>query len=333
MLDMRRRNQINIFPFILLIFIAPSLISSLIGGLFWAIEAILPFAMIIFIGVMISMTVAGSKQNRSSRSSTSRNNKGKSSVREKSRFSNREMAMIDRKLKDYFENNASLLIADDIALTTGKGLYTSVDDLYLTYRDERVVKLSEYKLSYREVYNQIADLLLEFAKEVPVKEKVSKKKETESSEEVKQPKKEEPKLSTAVEYINRIDTLNKAIPNEEITNGLYQTCDLLKQIDLSNSEKKSEKLKKLYDYYLPILVNILEKYHQLDSSPIKGEELETCKTQLIKTILLINQALKTIYSSLHEEDYMNLNADITTLQSLLKKDGLVDNPFGGDDNE
>ena len=164
-------------------------------------------------------------------------------------------------------------------------------------------------------------------------EKASKKKETESSEEVKQPKKEEPKLSTAVEYINRIDTLNKAIPNEEITNGLYQTCDLLKQIDLSNSEKKSEKLKKLYDYYLPILVNILEKYHQLDSSPIKGEELETCKTQLIKTILLINQALKTIYSSLHEEDYMNLNADITTLQSLLKKDGLVDNPFGGDDNE
>ena len=32
---------------------------------------------------------------------------------------------------------------------------------------------------------------------------------------------------------------------------------------------------------------------------------------------------------LHEADYMNLSADITTLQSLLKKDGLVDNdPFG-----
>ena len=31
--------------------------------------------------------------------------------------------------------------------------------------------------------------------------------------------------------------------------------------------------------------------------------------------------------SLHEDEYMNLSADITTLQSLLKKDGLISNPF------
>ena len=38
--------------------------------------------------------------------------------------------------------------------------------------------------------------------------------------------------------------------------------------------------------------------------------------------------------SIHEDDYMNLSADITTLQSLLKKDGLVNgNPFKKEDTD
>ena len=44
---------------------------------------------------------------------------------------------------------------------------------------------------------------------------------------------------------------------------------------------------------------------------------------LLKTILLINEALKTIVTSLTQEYFMDLSADMTTLETLLKKDGLV----------
>ena len=63
----------------------------------------------------------------------------------------------------------------------------------------------------------------------------------------------------------------------------------------------------------------------------QGEEFKKCETQLVKTIKLINEALKIIYNSLHEADYMNLNADINTLQSLLKQDGYVETPFNKED--
>ena len=86
-------------------------------------------------------------------------------------------------------------------------------------------------------------------------------------------------------------------------------------------------LKKLYDYYLPILVGILEKYKKLQDVSIKSDEFKDCESQLIKTIILINEALKTIYEEMHEDDYMNINADIETLQTLLKKDGLTEDPF------
>ena len=50
---------------------------------------------------------------------------------------------------------------------------------------------------------------------------------------------------------------------------------------------------------------------------------------------VLMEALKSLNESLREEDYMNLSADITTLQSLLKKDSLVSEPFKekGDNND
>ena len=155
-------------------------------------------------------------------------------------------------------------------------------------------------------------------------------------EETKKDKKEEKKknsFSQAEEFIDKINGLNKDLNNEEVTNGLYQTCDLLKQIDVVDREDGTvdPKLNKLYEYYLPILTGILEDYKRLSASPIKGDEFKKCETQLVKTIKLINEALKIIYNSLHEADYMNLNADINTLQSLLKQDGYVETPFNKED--
>ena len=109
---------------------------------------------------------------------------------------------------------------------------------------------------------------------------------------------------------------------------------MTQQIDIVDREdgEVDPKLNKLYEYYLPILIGILEDYKRLSESPVQGDDFKKCETQLVKTVKLINEALKTIYNSLHESDYMNLNADINTLQSLLKQDGLVEAPFKGENN-
>jgi len=234
---------------------------------------------------------------------------------------NSKNAKIDRVLSEYFRNNVALIIFDDISISTQGGKYTTVDNLYISYRGEKICQMKEFKTYYPEGYDKIISALGELAKRGGVAKEEPKKEE--KKETVNQ------NLSKADRFIDNINNLNKDIFNEEITNGLYQTCDLLKQIDIVDSEdgKEDAKLNKLYEYYLPILTGILEDYKRLSSSPVKGEEFKKCETQLIKTIKLINEALKTIYNSLHEADYMNLNADINTLQSLLKQDGLVDTPF------
>ena len=119
--------------------------------------------------------------------------------------------------------------------------------------------------------------------------------------------------------------MNIEISNEQITNGLYEVTAYLKQIDMIEKEfpDSKEKTKKLTQYYLPILIDILESYKQLNKSARNHEEFKKTEERLQKTILLINEALKTISYSLTQEYFMDLSADMSTLEALLKKDGLV----------
>ena len=233
--------------------------------------------------------------------------------------SNADYTKIDKKLTSYFKKNVSLPVINGISLVTQDGNYTALDQLYISYKDEKVCKLAEFRDDYPEIYNRIFSLLVAFAKQPD-----SVMAQEVNTEETKRGE----TLSDAQKYIDKISSLNAQIPQEEITNGLYQTCDLLNKIEKSKHSKQDEqKLNKLYDYYLPILTGILENYKQLQDNAVKGDEFKKCEAQLIKTIMLINQALKTLYSDMHEDDYMNINADINTLQTLLQKDGYGEDPF------
>ena len=240
---------------------------------------------------------------------------------DKSNLKSAKNAKIDKVLSKYFEKNIALILFDDVSISTQSGKYTTVDNLYVNYKEEKVCKLSEFKNYYPGAYDKIIAALTELAQKGGNVETIKEEKKETKNE----------NLSQAEKFINQINDLNQNITNEEVTNGLYQTCDLLKQIDVADKldGKVDPKLNKLYEYYLPILVGILEDYKRLSDSTANTDEFKKCETQLVKTIKLINEALKTIFSSLHESDYMNLNADINTLQSLLKQDGLVDTPFKG----
>ena len=305
--DMRRRGPG--FGFWLFFFILISSGFEVFYGLF-------ELAIVGIFGYTIYQVIKNIIQSAQRRTTTTTNT---TNTNKATNMSNKERNLIDQRLSEYFKDHYRLPVVDNIALTTQNGTFTTVENLFISYGEENILSLEEFQKYDPVLYNSIISLLLAFARQ---KEDVMG---TEiKTNEIKAGK----KLSDAQKYIDQINLLNTDIPNEEISNGLYQTCALLKQIDLSDKENKESKLSKLYDYYLPILTGILENYRNLQKLGTNSEEFKNSETQLIKTIILINEALKTINESLHEEDYMNLSADITTLQSLLKKDGLVEsNPF------
>ena len=259
------------------------------------------------------------KDNKKSTSSGlqhSRPLRRETSVSRRIRFNGKDTQLIDEKLSQYFKNNESLPLIETIGLKPEKGKYTNLKDLYVVMDNECIATLEDFSINYCELYNNIMKILLKFTQS-----------EIEIVAEPAQNNVEEETTSvlTAEHYIERVNQLNTAIDNEEITNGLYQTSALLKHIAMIEQKfpDNRSKLNKLYQYYLPILIAILESYKDLNDTAQNHEEFKQTEDRLIKTIILINEAMKTISSSLCDEDFLNLSANISTLETLLKKDGLV----------
>ena len=47
------------------------------------------------------------------------------------------------------------------------------------------------------------------------------------------------------------------------------------------------------------------------------------ESQLMKTIYLVNQALETMSATLCDDEILDLSSDMSVLETMLKKDGLV----------
>ncbi len=301
----RRRGGGSILgPFIAIIVIL-SLFGGtigIVGGIIGLIAPLLPIIIIIYIIWSIAKT-QGSKETKT----TDR----RRTQKDPDVLSMKERSQVDDRLKEFFKDNYRLPVFDDIYLVAKGGNYNDMSDLVINKGDEYIMSLDEFKDRYPSTASDITKLLAAFAAQP--KETVKENKEVNN----------DTKLSPAQGFIEKINSLNVDIQKEEIKSGLYQTCALLKQIDISVKEEDDDKIRKLYDYYLPILVKILTNYKSLSDVSKESKEFKDSEDQLIKTIVLINEALKTINESLHEDDYMDLSADISTLQSLLKKDGLV----------
>lgn len=322
------RRRPRIFPFIIFIF-AFGVVGDIIGGLFGLLELIMPIAVMGIIATAIYNAVNGTNSTTTTRRRTSTTSRRTNTTT----VVNANQRRIDEALAEYFAHNDRMMITDNIYFANKNNEFISADKMVIYYYDEEICSLKEFSARYPDVYTEINILLNKFAKK-GYKPQTAVKEEPKKQTAPKVTANKKPQSEADV-FIEKINDLNMNIPNVDITNGLNQTCDLLRRIDLVDREdgKHDERLNKLYEYYLPILTQILEDYKRLNNSAIKGEEFKKCETQLIKTLNLINQALVTIAESMHDSDYMNLNADISTLQSLLKKDGYSQSPFKEKNND
>ena len=317
---MRNRGNNNFFWFIFLII----LFSGGLGTIF-------PLLMIIGVVMAITMgAVHASNRQESIRNESYRRADNYYRAGSAKKYSAAQMAKINVYLRSWFRTRRSLPIGSNIDLRIHGERYASLASLDVYRNNTFICSLSDFGRRYPDSYNEILKELATLSEQghapeaevidVAAAEPVRPKQE-QTKEEMKP---EEKKIPASQDFINEINQLNDDIPDENISNGLYETCALLKQIQTLEERfpASKDKLKKLYEYYLPILVRILKQYDNLQAAQT-DPSYETTKEKLTRTISLINDAMKTIISSLTDQDFINLSADISTLEAVLQKDGLT----------
>ena len=104
---------------------------------------------------------------------------------------------------------------------------------------------------------------------------------------------------------------------------------------VENDPKKEKRLRNFFDYYLPVLIKIVDKYDEIENQRLVSKEGKEFLVKADKMIKETNEAFKMILSSLYQKDIMDADAEMKVYEMMLKADGIVEEDLlkGSDKDE
>ena len=220
----------------------------------------------------------------------------------KRKMSDEELSLVNR-IQSYLKDHDQIIVNDNIVLKLTKEGRDVYESLGVFFAGEYVSQLVDFRTYDLDTYQTIL---------------------TEMRFDDNVVSEDEPSLN-ADGFIEKINEYNTDINHDEISNYLYLTSSLLSNISILERRKVSDsrKTRKLYMYYMPILMDILDNYCKMKDNKYVASDVKQMEEKLIKTIILCNEAIKTLLASLNEEDLLNMSVNMNTLENILKKDGLI----------
>lgn len=146
------------------------------------------------------------------------------------------------------------------------------------------------------------------------------------------------KISKSKKQNKQIIEIIPKIENSEIREALNEINDTVDKIikEVEKKPKKADNIKNFFDYYLPVLLKIVNRYDEIENQKLvstEGKEFIKKADQMIKNT---NESFKTILASLYQKDIMDIDADMKIYDMMLKADGITSDNLimkGGKSNE
>lgn len=124
--------------------------------------------------------------------------------------------------------------------------------------------------------------------------------------------------------------LKKVIPNIENSETKQALGDITVSIDkiietVQKYPKKARSVKNFFDYYLPVIVNISERYDEIENQRLVSRDGKDFIHSADKMIIEASVAFQNILSTLYQKDIVDADAEMKVFNSMLKADGIIDN--------
>lgn len=105
-------------------------------------------------------------------------------------------------------------------------------------------------------------------------------------------------------------------------NEIHST--VTKIIDVvEKNPKKGNQLNNFFEYYLPVLIKIVNRYDEIENQKLVSKDGKTFMDKADKMIENTKDAFESILSSLYQDDITDADADMKVYNLMLKADGIV----------
>ena len=128
-----------------------------------------------------------------------------------------------------------------------------------------------------------------------------------------------------LQFIAQLEATKPSITKPEVRSQLEEIIDLTTKIlyRLEQDPSLISSAERFFDYYLPTTVKLTVNYSELMKQEISGEQVKSVAYTIEGTFTKLVIAFRSQLEKLYFHTSMDLETDISTLEIMLKKEGLL----------
>ncbi len=131
--------------------------------------------------------------------------------------------------------------------------------------------------------------------------------------------------------IKKLRAANDAIPDEALSADIDRmeraSADIFNYI--ASHPEKAQQIRKFMNYYLPTTLKLLNSYERLSKQSVKGENITSTMFNIAGMMHTVADAFEKQLDSLFTDEAMDISADITVFETMLKQEGFVEEKKNG----
>ncbi len=128
------------------------------------------------------------------------------------------------------------------------------------------------------------------------------------------------------ESLKKLRAANDAIPDETLSEDIDRmekaAADIFRFI--ADHPEKASQIRKFMNYYLPTTLKLLNSYQRLASQSAKGENITSTMFNIAGMMHTVADAFEKQLDALFTDEAMDVSADISVFETLLKQEGFVE---------
>ena len=131
-------------------------------------------------------------------------------------------------------------------------------------------------------------------------------------------------LTEMQQQLDTLHALNEALPDPQLSAAMARMEKAGRSIveTVEATPAKAKQVRRFANYYLPDAVNGLQQYAKLAKQGVRGENAASIRAEVEHNAASIATAFENQLDALYAAESMDLSADLTVLQNMLKGQGL-----------
>lgn len=131
-------------------------------------------------------------------------------------------------------------------------------------------------------------------------------------------------LTEMQQQLDTLRALNEALPDPQLSAAMARMEKAGRSIveTVEATPAKAKQVRRFANYYLPDAVNVLQQYAKLAKQGVRGENATSIRAEVEHNAASIATAFENQLDALYAAESMDLSADLTVLQNMLKGQGL-----------